>query len=220
MIFFSGRLGSRTAIRQDEKGTEPSLRFYHRALTFGALQAVVESEASSFCPVPSTNTLTQARLKVLLHYDPETGHFTWRVTRNQTAIGSRAGSPSGDGYIRIKVDGQLQRAHRLAFLYMTGEFPPNQVDHINRDRTDNRWENLRPATRRENEGNKGLRRDNTSGHRGVSWFKPAKKWAAYGYRNGRRVHLGYFASLEEAAAAAREWREENFGVFAVWDSHR
>jgi hypothetical protein len=158
--------------------------------------------------------LTQARLKELLHYDPETGHFTWRVSRSRTPAGSRAGTPGSNGYTNIGIDGVLRLAHRLAFLYMTGALPP-EVDHINRDKSDNRWANLRPASRRENEGNKGLLSNNTSGHRGVSWYKRTRKWSAKGKRDGRQIHLGYFDTLEEAAAAAQAWRGENFGIFAA-----
>ena len=158
--------------------------------------------------------LTQARLKELLHYDPETGHFTWLATRSWSAVaGSRAGSPDSYGYIQIGIDGVYHLAHRLAFLYMTGEIP-TEVDHIDRVRDDNRWPNLRPATRRESAGNVGLLSNNTSGHRGVSWHKRCGKWMTYGARDGRRVHLGYYTSLEEAAAVAQTWRAENYGEFA------
>lgn len=161
-------------------------------------------------------TLTQDRLKELLHYDPETGHLTWLTSRRgHVRAGSRAGSPDSKGYIKIKIDGSSHSAHRLAFLYMTGETPPKDVDHINRVRSDNRWINLRPASRRENQGNVGLRGNNTSGHRGVSLDKRAGKWRAYGMRDGRLTHLGYFTSLEEAATIAQAWHEENFKEFAA-----
>ena len=164
--------------------------------------------------------LTQARLKELLHYDPETGHFTWLVSRRGTTrAGSRAGTPSGYGYIQIQIDGVLRRAHRLAFLYMTGAFPPKDVDHINRVKDDNSWPNLRPATPRENEGNKGLQSSNTSGHRGVSWCKQRGKWRVLCKRDGRMIYLGRYSDLEEAAAVARTWRAENFKEFAFETGH-
>lgn len=160
--------------------------------------------------------LTQARLKELLHYDPETGHFTWLKTRNaRTApAGARAGATITPGYCQIKVDCRPYLAHRLAFLYMLGSFPAAEVDHINRIRSDNRWVNLRPATSRDNAGNKGLLRNNTSGHRGVSWHKVTGKWQVRGRCDGRGVQLGFFDSLEEAAEVSRKWREESFGEFA------
>lgn len=159
--------------------------------------------------------LTQARLKEVLNYDPETGHFTWLVSRRGPArIGSRAGTVDSYGYILVGIDGRSFKAHRLAFLYMTGAFPPAWVDHANREKSDNRWENLRPATPSENRANEGLRRDNTTGYKGVSWNKRRGKWHARGRRGGRVAHLGYFDDLEEAAEAARAWRKENHGAFA------
>ena len=158
--------------------------------------------------------LTQAHLKELLHYDPETGHFTWLGSRGPTRTGSRAGSLHSRGYICIQVDRKIYKAHRLAFLYMKNQIP-TEVDHINRIKSDNRWVNLRPATHQENMGNQGIRVNNTSGYNGVSWHKLTSKWMAYGARKGRLVHLGLFDSLEEAAVVAQAWREEIYGVFAA-----
>lgn len=160
--------------------------------------------------------ITQKRLKELLRYDPETGAFTWLVSVASTVpAGSIAGTAHNRGYWQIAVDRKLYLAHRLAFLYMTGSFPPDEVDHINRVRNDNRWSNLRPATAQENSTNQGLRQDNTSGHRGASWDCQRRKWQAKGTRGGRQFHLGRFDSLEEAAAVAKAWRENNLGEFAI-----
>lgn len=158
--------------------------------------------------------LTQARLKELLHYDPETGVFTWRVSRGRLPAGSRAGTTVRAGYVMVRVDGRNRLAHRLAFLYMTGALPGRCSDHVNRSRADNRWVNLRPATHQENEANKGLLCSNTSGYRGVSWCPSTGRWRAYGKCGGKSFHLGRFSSVTEAAAAAQAWREEKFGVFA------
>lgn len=168
--------------------------------------------------MPSKGTLTQAHLKELLYYDPETGVFTWRAPRGRAAVGSRAGT-RGNGYVRVRIEGVFYAAHRLAFLYVTGAFPPDCVDHVNRDRSDNRWANLRQATRRENAGNKGIQRNNTSGHRGVSWFERSGKWRARGVSSGRQIHLGLFDSIEEAATVAQAWREESFGEYAAALTH-
>lgn len=161
--------------------------------------------------------LTQARLKELLHYNPETGVFTWRIPRNcnNATAGSSAGSADQLGYVKIRVDRRLYKAHRLAFLYMLGEFPPDEVDHIDRDPSNNRWENLRSATRSENAANRGLQRNNTSGHRGVTWSRQLQKWMAQGQLRGRMRHLGYFTDIDAAASAARKWREETFGEASV-----
>lgn len=162
--------------------------------------------------------LTQSRLKELLHYDPETGHFTWcGPPRRGITVGARAGCYDRMGYRVISLRGRPYKSHRLAFLFMTGAFPSAEVDHINRVPSDNRWTNLRVATRRDNEANKGLMGNNTSGYRGVSWSRTNRKWRAYGKCGGPRIHLGYYSSLEEAAAVAQHWREENFGEFAPRD---
>lgn len=160
-------------------------------------------------------TLTQERLKELLHYDPETGHFTRRVTRGGKVAGSRAGKLNTSGHRQIRIDGRVYLAHRLAFLYVLGSFPADCVDHVNQVKDDNRWCNLRPATRQQNQGNKGLQRNNSSGHRGVSWDKRHGKWVAQGGRSKGRIHLGRFDSLEEAAAAAQSWRNQTYGEFAA-----
>jgi len=111
--------------------------------------------------------LTQKRLKELLRYNPETGHFTWLVsTAWRIKVGDVAGSVStcsGKKYIETNVDGERYRLHRLVFLYMTGEMPHNHVDHINGNGLDNRWINLRQVTLRENHRNTRLQSNNTSG---------------------------------------------------------
>lgn len=164
-------------------------------------------------PRPVFPPLTQARLKELLHYDPETGHFTWRVTRGSKApAGTVAGSPSR-GYTLICVDQKLYKAHRLAFLYMLGSIPDLDIDHVNRDRSDNRWVNLRPATSSENKFNAGPHRDCKSGHRGVHWFKPHQKWCARGMLRGKAHHIGYFEELADAVTASEAWRKEHHGEF-------
>ena len=124
-------------------------------------------------------SLTQARLKELLHYDPETGLLTNVTERGGKKAGATAGALRPNGYVQVCVDYSMYRAHRLAWLYMTGEFPPDDVDHINGVRNDNRWVNLRAATRGENMQNqRGPRSNSKSGLLGVSWSKQGKKWIA------------------------------------------
>jgi hypothetical protein len=160
--------------------------------------------------------LTQAKLKEILEYNPETGVFTWLIQQRGTArVGSKAGTPCPAGYCQISIKGKRYLAHRLAFLYMTGDFPKNEVDHINRDNTDNSWKNLRNATRSQNEANTRLFKTNKSGYRGVSWDKHNKCWKASGKINNKSKHIGCFSTVKKAHLAACKWRKENFGNFAM-----
>ena len=149
--------------------------------------------------------LTAERLRELLHYDPETGVFTWLVSRSNVKAGDIAGSYlcRGKVYRRIRVDSDNYIAHRLAFLYITGECPPNEIDHRNMIKDDNRWDNLRMATGTQNKWNRRAYANNTSGFKGVSWQPLARKWVAQigiGMK-GQQTYLGLFDSREEAHAA-------------------
>jgi len=153
--------------------------------------------------------LTQARLKELLHYDPETGVFTWRVGRVGCRAGSIAGSLNGCGYRQIGIDRRMHLLHRIAFLYVTGGFPQEELDHINGVRDDNRWVNLREATGSENRHNLGgPPSHNTSGFLGVYWCKRRQKWVAEIKLRGRKRHLGYFDTAEEAHATYLKAKDE------------
>lgn len=140
-------------------------------------------------------TLTQERLKELLHYDPETGVFTWFVRR------LRGNVPNSSGYLTIKVDAKTYQAHRVAWLYAYGKFPANQIDHINHNRTDNRLVNLRCVTHRENTLNQKRPRSNTSGILGVHFAKDRGKWRAQIKIARHNIMLGTFKTKEEAIAA-------------------
>jgi hypothetical protein len=143
--------------------------------------------------------ITAERLRELLHYDPWTGVFTWRVrTSNYVKVGDVAGCVSVDGYISIKIDGYSYRAHRLAWLYMTGRWPADGIDHINMDRVDNRIANLREATKSQNRMNSYLSANSSSGFKGVTWDKRECKWRAVLVIGRKQKHLGYFASPERA----------------------
>ena len=145
--------------------------------------------------------LSQKRLKENLHYDPATGNFTWLVNKKRSCKGEIAGSyqyPMGKKYRRISVNGKVYSAHRLVFLYMTGDFPLNEVDHIDGDGCNNKWANLRVVTSAENWKNKKTYNNNTSGACGVTLHKGTGKWQAQIKTNGVNKFLGLHKSFETA----------------------
>lgn len=157
--------------------------------------------------------LTQERLKDLLHYDPETGVFTWRVAKRGIRAGAVAGAVHKDsGYILIGIDKKSYRAQRLAWLYMTGEWPPALVDHRNLDRADNRWANLRAATRAQNNANTRSRAHNKLGIKGVRAV--GSKFRAIITIDGNPIHLGYFPTADEAHAVYVRAANDRFAEFA------
>ena len=160
----------------------------------------------------TTQILTQEFLKECLHYDSDTGIFTWRVrAANRLKVGDVAGCiDSTTGYIRIKVNGSMYAAHRVAWLYAHGNFPPEQIDHINGIRDDNRIKNLRAVSHQENGRNQSKPKDNKSGVVGVSWRKKDQKWQAQIYVNGKIKHLGHFADFVEAVTV-RKQAEKRYG---------
>ena len=145
--------------------------------------------------------IAQDELKNVLHYNPETGIFTWRVNRGPAKIGDVSGCPDKSGYIVIGLSGKRYKAHRLSWLYCYGEFPPSQIDHINRVKSDNRIANLRLATNAENKQNTSKQRNNTSGCTGVYFQKNGGKWIAYIKLNNRQIYLGIYNTKEEAILA-------------------
>lgn len=152
-------------------------------------------------------------LKKRLQYDPETGIFTWLASNNQVAEGGAAGTPDTSGHVQIKIAGRAYLAHRLAWLYVTGEWPEHQVDHRNRKPADNRWANLRAATQSENQRNKtGWA---ASGHRGVYWNRNNEKWQASIRVGGRNKSLGYYADKTDAVAARLRGEALHFGEFSA-----
>ena len=159
--------------------------------------------------------ITAEKLRELLHYDQETGIFTWKVgSANQVKAGDVAGCPDGKGYLLISVHSRLYKAHRLAWLHFHGVWPVDQLDHINRAKGDNRIANLRDVSRKQNMQNASKRSDNTSGHPGVSWCKRISKWVARIKHNYKQIHLGYFSILEEAISARKA------GELKYWGHHR
>ena len=144
--------------------------------------------------------LTQARLKEVLHYNPDTGAFTWLKSRRSDMIGKKAGYKVSTGYIHIEIASQSYKAHRLAFLYMVGDIP-KYVDHINHNRDDNSWLNVREASRADNARNASRAKTNTSGVTGVHWHISLKKWYATIYVSGKHIALGYYHDFDRAVDA-------------------
>lgn len=156
------------------------------------------------CTTTPTNELTAEYLRSILSYDPESGIFTRKVhTASRAKVGDVAGSQSRGGYLRITVQSRLYQAHRLAWLYVYGTWPKDQLDHVNRVRTDNRIANLREVTNKQNQQNASKSSRNTSGHPGVVWHKQNSKWQATIMHNYKRRYLGCFTNIEEAISARK-----------------
>ena len=156
------------------------------------------------CTTEQANELTAEYLRSILNYEPATGIFTWKVrTSRSVKVGDVAGSLDGDSYLRISVQSRGYKAHRLAWLHVYGEWPKDQLDHVNRVRTDNRISNLREVTNKQNQQNRSKRSDNTSGYQGVFWHKRDFKWQATIAHNYKDIHLGYFTTIEEAVSARK-----------------
>lgn len=124
------------------------------------------------------------------------------------------GCDNGAGYLCFTLDGRRYKAHRLAWLYMTGDWPPFDVDHVNMVKSDNRFANLRLATRSQNRANTPRRADNTSGFKGVVRGRRAGTWAAQSMKDGKRVHLGTYDTPEAAHQAYCEAATILFDKFA------
>ena len=144
--------------------------------------------------------LSQKELKELLSYDAETGKFSWVQPKGSKAEGSPAGYVSWNGYVEIKINKRVYWAHRLAWLYVHGNFPKEHTDHIDGDRANNSISNLREASNAQNMQNiRNPTIKNTSGFLGVQ--KSGKKWKAMISVSGIKKHIGTFSSKEEAYEA-------------------
>ena len=151
--------------------------------------------------------ITQEELQEILHYNPETGIFTWKINanRNRAMKGTEVSSISRNGYGTVVYKRKRYGTHRLAWLYIHGKFDTNlQIDHINHNRLDNRICNLRLVTRREQNMNLGLRKDNTSGVTGVKFREDRGKWEARIRVDNKRYELGHYVNKEDAVKARKE----------------
>jgi hypothetical protein len=145
--------------------------------------------------------LTQTRLKEVLDYSPDTGVFTRRLKQTGVKQGSISGSRSSDGYLITMIDRKHYKCHRLAWLYMTGAWPTGQIDHINGNRSDNRFSNLRDVPKQHNVENqrKAQRSNKSTGTLGT--WKNGSGFAARISHNNSKIYLGTFKTLAEAQAA-------------------
>jgi len=156
--------------------------------------------------------LDAERVRQVFHYDPQTGLFTrigtsaWKTNvMKPTPVGR---TPGRFGYVHLTMDGQIYPAHRIAFVYMTGRQPIEQIDHINGIRHDNRWGNLREVSYSENSQNTAHRKNTHSGLRGV--YPASGKWIARICLNKQRQYLGIYDTPEEAHAAYLKTRAQLF----------
>jgi hypothetical protein len=142
-----------------------------------------------------------------LDYDPLSGAFT----TNGRSVGSIfTGDNRRTKYIRISIDGRQYRAHRLAWLYIYGRWPKEEIDHIDGNGLNNKLSNLRECTRQENAKNKPLQKNNSSGISGVNWHSASQKWEAQIYVKRKKIYLGLFGCIEDAKRSRKD-AEKKYG---------
>jgi hypothetical protein len=205
---------------------EPSFRICGECgISYRVPRSRVVGENPKFCTIACkkadtakrrSTPLTRERLMELLSYDPKTGVFRWRASPTNRAniipAGSIAGHSHKRGYVRILIDGRSHAAHRLAWLYVYGAYPADQIDHRDGVRRNNAIANLRDASNQQNQWNVGPKRTSQTGIKGV-WPK-AGKYIARIQNGQRQQHLGYFETPEEAREAYTKAAAELHGAFA------
>ena len=151
------------------------------------------------------------RLREYLDYNPLSGKLHWRKAKGYKILpGMEVGGVNTIGYVQMGFDGMKLLAHRVIWLMVYGELIPD-IDHKDGDKSNNRIDNLRSATRVQQNGNSTLAKHNTSGHKGVSFRKDRKKWRAFISINDKFVHLGYFDNQSDAIKRYSEAAIEHFG---------
>lgn len=164
---------------------------------------------------PRSDSLTQEELKKYLSYNPETGVFIrTKTTSSNAKKGDVAGWSHHSGYLYIGLKNKVFMAHRLAWLYMMGEFPAGVLDHKNQIKNDNKWSNLRECTQGQNQLNTPKRKHNTTGYKGVVFRKISKKYQAGVKKDGRYYHAGVHDCKHKAAQAYNVKAKELYGKFA------
>lgn len=163
-------------------------------------------------PIPSA-----ARVRELLDYDPKSGLLTWKSDRSNIRAGTEAGCRKRT-YILVSIDDCVYRAHQIIWLWVTGEWPANFIDHRDLDKKNNRWTNLRLANKSQNMANRGPQVNTSSGLKGAHRYRAGEKygkpWQAGIQVMGRSIHLGHFRTAEEAHAAYCAAAQKHFGEFA------
>ncbi len=159
--------------------------------------------------------ITQNYLKTLFEYDQKTGNLIWLKNKRQKTKGKIAGSLGSKGHVEIKIDGIKYQAHRLVWLYLNGNFPTNQIDHINRIKSDNRIENLREVTNSENKQNIDKPRGYSNPYMGVYFHKKRKKWRSKITKEGVQYELGFFDTPELAKKAYLDAKKELHPFYTI-----
>jgi hypothetical protein len=171
--------------------------------------------------------ITAARVRAILDYNPETGLFRWKRRPvddfvnerackiwNTRFAGSVAGSMRADGYIHIHIDYKLYMAHRLAWLYVLGEWPHDEIDHADCIRSNNTFSNIRAATSTQNKANRSVSSVSVSKLKGAMWDNRRKKWRSEIRLDSKQKHIGYF----DCPAAAHFYyiveADKQYGEFA------
>lgn len=163
--------------------------------------------------------ITQKYLKSVLGYNPKTGIFIWKKCAGEKRdvkryLGNIAGGKDNLGRLTVTLKGRGYRLHRLAWLYVYGKWPSNHIDHINMNQSDNRICNLRDVSRSQNQCNRCVQSNNTSGYKGVSFSKLHKRWESYIKINRKRKFLGLFNDPKLAHAAYCRAAKKYHGEFA------
>ncbi len=162
--------------------------------------------------------LTADYLQDILHYDPETGILRWaKKTTRRVVVGAIAGSFTPEGYAQVRVFYKNYRAHRLIWFYMTGAWPAHEIDHINGHPGDNRWCNLREATRGQNSANRRMKRNYVLGYKGVWQHLTTQKYWATVRHNGKKTHSGPFDVPEDAHEEYKRLASEQHGPYARFE---
>jgi len=162
-------------------------------------------------------------LKSLLDYDEASGVLHWKtkpatsrgnIGFNNKCGGKVAGTIGRSGYLVVGISKKYYLAHRIIWKWVTGADPVDQVDHIDGNKLNNRWSNFRETSNGPNIQNSKIRKDNTSGIKGVHWDAQHKKWRAVIYADGQGIRLGRYSSIDEAASVISKARLEMHGSFA------